>query len=223
MSAVTGVAGGILLLSALLVALDPRAVVPVHGAVQLIANGARLVTFREHVVWPVVRRFVVAVVPGTVLGAMLVGSLPPRALQILIAVGILVTLIPRNKPEAHEVTEHRGLFETVGFLSGFLGMLVGSTGPIVSQGLLYAGITKERHIATKSVCQAVGHGMKIPAFGWALGFDFGDNAVLIGVLGASVIVGTLVGKQLLEKVSDDVFVRVTRVLLALIAVRILVG
>ena len=76
-SAITGVAGGIILLTALLATVDPRAVVPIHSVVQLIANGSRLVTYGRHIQWRVVGSFATTVIPGSLVGAWLISLIEP--------------------------------------------------------------------------------------------------------------------------------------------------
>ena len=220
-SAITGVAGGIVLLSALLFAIDPRAVVPVHGAVQLVANSTRLAVFWRHVHWGVVARFGLMVTPGALVGASLVAMLSARALQVAIAVAILVSLVaPRSKTEAPP--SRRRWFYPLGFVCGGLGMIVGSTGPVVTQALLWSGVLKEAHIATKAACQALANVIKLALYGATLGFAVGEHAPLIVLLSAGVVAGTFVGKKVLGKVSDQTFVVATRALLALIAIKSLV-
>jgi len=222
-SAITGVAGGVILLSAFLVTLPPLAVVPVHGAVQLIANASRLAAFWSHIRWAVVLRFALMSVPGAAIGATLVASLSPRALQIAIAIAVLWTLIGNRRPPATVSPKRLRFFYPLGFACGILGMVVGSTGPVITQALLWAGVVKEEHVATKAACQALGNIIKIAFYGTTLGFAFGDHGVLIATMGTGVVLGTYLGKQLLRRVSETGFVTATRVLLAAVAIKTLVG
>jgi len=51
LSAVVGMAGGIVLLSVMLLFLDPLVAIPLHGAIQLVSNSSRSLIQREHVRW----------------------------------------------------------------------------------------------------------------------------------------------------------------------------
>jgi len=221
-SAITGVAGGVILLTALLATVDPRAVVPIHSVVQLIANGSRLVTYARHIQWRIVGRFSATVIPGSLIGAWLISLIEPGMLQAIIAIAILASLfIPDEYPIKKQAAPARWLFYALGFSNGILGMLIGSTGPLVTVALLYSGVVKERHIATKAACQAFSYIIKIPLFGFAIGFDYTQHADTIVLLGAAVILGTLVGKRLLTMISRNTFTSLTRILLALIAFKML--
>ena len=221
-SAITGVAGGVIVLTALLATVDPRAVVPLHSAVQLMANGSRLVTYVRHIQWRIVGRFAATVVPGSLIGAWLVSQIDPGMLQAVIAIAIVASLlIPDEYPNKRQSAPAHWLFYGLGFSNGILGMLIGSTGPLVTVALLYSGVVKERHIATKAACQAFSYLIKIPLFGFAIGFDYVQHAGTIILLGTAVILGTLVGKHLLTMLSRSAFTSLTRILLALIAFKML--
>jgi len=226
-SAATGVAGGLVLLAALAVLMPAAAVVPLHGAVQLMAGTTRAWVFRRHVDRRFVRDFALGLVPGSALGAGLVWWLrgfDPAWLRVALGTAILLSLIPRRAgPSAVSVGDWSSplLVPVFGLLCGALGMVVGSTGPLVSRGLLAYGLLKERHVGTKAWAQSLAHLLKIPLFGLALDFDFGEYGVLIAVLGGAVIVGTIGGRRLLAGVSDERFGRMTRVLLGVLALQLL--
>jgi uncharacterized membrane protein YfcA len=223
-SALTGVGGGVLLLSGLLLAVPATAVVPLHGAVQSVAGLARVAAFRAHVRWSIVWRFAAALLPGSLLGLGVVAwlvHLDPHVLKLLVALAILGSLFAKRLAPRESARRSLGAFYALGLLCGVLGVIVGSTGPLVTQALLMHGVTKEPHVATKSVVQALGHALKIPLFGLALGFDFGPWALPLAGMGVAVLAGTLLGKRLLARMSPGRFVVVARVLLAAVAVQIL--
>ena len=66
-SGILGMAGGLLLLVALLVRLEPVVAIPIHGIVQLVSNGSRAWFLRREVRWGAVLRFAWPLVPAGVL------------------------------------------------------------------------------------------------------------------------------------------------------------
>ncbi len=222
LSALTGVGGGVMLLSGLLLLVPAAAVVPLHGAVQTAACASRVVAFRRDIRWDIVGRTTAGVVLGSIAGAFAVAhllSIDARLLKLLIAAAILLSLFAKGLSFP---TAGRSLraFYGVGFAVGLFGILAGSTGPIVSQALLVFDVKKEPHVATKSVIQAIGHGLKIPIFGLAMGFDFGPWLVPLAAMIAAVVLGTLLGKRLLAKMSSERFVTLARGLLAVLVLYI---
>ena len=63
LSAVVGMAGGITLLSVMLLFFDPLVAIPVHGVVQLVSNGSRTYIQREHVEWWIFHRYAAPLIP----------------------------------------------------------------------------------------------------------------------------------------------------------------
>ena len=222
----TGVGGGVVLLSGLLLVVPATAAIPLHGAVQFSAGLSRLIAFRRAVIWPVVCVFLFGMVPGAILGAMGLSWLQkvnPSLVLILIACFILQTVFLQPSSTASTGTRdiHRGGLFGLGFACGLLGMFVGSTGPIVSGWLLRHGIVKDAHIGSKSVMQGSAHFVKIPLFMWGLDFDFSPYLPAIFLMIGGVIIGTVIGKQLLSKLSSGGFNLIVKGLLTVIAVRLL--
>lgn len=224
-SALTGVAGGVVLLSGLLLTVSPLAVVPLHGLVQFSAGLARLVAFRRHVSWSIVGLFIAGMLPGAIVGALALRALKElnqSYVLLVIAVFIVFAILPRRDREMadHPRTINRLGLYALGAGCGVLGMFVGSTGPLVSGWLLRHGIVKEAHIGSKSVMQGSAHLVKIPLFIWGLDFDFSPYLPALALMIPGVIAGTFLGKMLLGKLSPDRFSLIVRTLLILIVVRI---
>ncbi|MEO8179339.1 MAG: TSUP family transporter [Deltaproteobacteria bacterium] len=89
-------AGGLILLSALLVKLDPVVAVPVHGIVQLVSNASRAWFLRQHVNWRAVLRFDWPLMPAGALGLLLLQRMPAAAGRISLGLFVLVaTWLPQ--------------------------------------------------------------------------------------------------------------------------------
>lgn len=227
-SAITGVAGGVLVLSGLILCVPVKAVVPIHALVQFAAGATRMLAFHAHIEWSIVRTFILSMVPGAIVGAWglsLLYALNPSWLLLTIALVIAVSIRPRQKSAARRNVSdisHTSL-AVLGFSCGVLGMFVGSTGPLLSGWLLHNGIVKQAHIASKSVMQGAAHLAKIPLFIVALEFDYAPYSMSIfGMLGM-VVLGTWLGKWCLNYVSQRAFILVTKTLLGVIVLKILIS
>ena len=218
LSAVIGMAGGIILLAIMLLFLPVELVIPIHAAVQLISNGTRVLFFIRHVDWRVWALFSIPAVVGILLGRQLFTALDPDHLGYVIAVFILITTyLPKPKGDG---AWPRWPFLIAGAVAGTLGMIVGAIGPIIAPFFLHTKILKEEMIATKAVCQATIHVLKLIAFG-TLGFSFGEQGTLIVSLGACVIIGTYLGKRILKHVPEHLFIILVKIALTAIAVKLL--
>ena len=115
---------------------------------------------------------------------------------------------------------HRRFF-VLGAVVGVLNMTIGAAGPLIAPFFLRIGLPRQALVGTKAACQAAGHLVKIAVFGIA-GFVFADYAVPLALLSLSVIAGTWIGSQLLDRVSERWFKRLYRGVLTLIALRLVI-
>ena len=68
LSAIVGMAGGIVLLSVMLLFLEPLIAIPLHAVVQLISNSSRTFVQRAHVDWSIVWRYGLPLLPTGIFG-----------------------------------------------------------------------------------------------------------------------------------------------------------
>ena len=223
LSAVVGMAGGITLLSVMLLYLDPLVVIPIHGVVQLASNGSRTWVQREHMHWNIVGRYAVFALPAGLLGFRFAQTIPPQALKALIGFFVLgVTWRPSwlnfSRGTRHPNPNRR--FLILGGVTGFLNMLIGATGPVIAPFFLDLGLDRRALVGTKAACQAVGHLAKVLVFAVA-GFSFLHWAPLLGALIAAAFLGTFLGSRLLDRVNEVWFVRLYKGVLSLLAIRLI--
>ena len=110
----------------------------------------------------------------------------------------------------------------MGVAAGSAALTVGAVGPLIAPLFARRDFVKERLIATKAVCQLSLHLIKIPAFVMLRSLDLGRLGGLALLMIALVIPGTLVGKRLLNRVSEDHFRVAFRVALTLAGLKVLI-
>ncbi len=223
LSAVIGMAGGIVLLSVMLLFLDPLEAIPLHGAVQLVSNGSRSWIQRAHVERGIVWRYALPLLPMGFLGLLLAQSLSPPVARALIGAFVLMAtwapglLLVGAHPERSDRNQRFFALVTV---VGFVNITVGATGPLIAPFFLTMGLTRHAIIGTKAACQTLGHLAKLLVFGVA-GFAFLSFAAPLAALCAAVVAGTWSGSKILGHVSELWFTRLYKTVLTLIALRLL--
>ncbi len=222
LSAIIGMAGGITLLSVMLLYFEPLVAIPLHGVIQLVSNSSRSIVQRRHIDWGILWRFSALLVPMGFFGLALAQSLPPTVARALIGAFVLIAtwrpawLLIGTHPERSDA---RRRFVTLGAVVGFLNFTVGAAGPLIAPFFLRIGLTRQALVGTKAACQTVGHLVKIAIFG-AAGFAFANYAVELAMLSLCVIAGTWIGSRMLESVSEAWFTRLYKAVLTLIAIRL---
>ena len=101
-------------------------------------------------------------------------------------------------------------------------MFVGATGPLVIALIRTFQLSPMSTVATNSVCLCLQHSLKIAAFG-LLGFGFGPYLGIISLMIILGFLGTFLGKQVLLKTPPERFDLVLKIILSVLAVRLLIA
>lgn len=214
-----GMAGGVLFLGILASFIETTYVVPLYAVVMIVSSISRSVLFYKHIQWRIVFRYALGLLPGALLGIYVFRLLPKDLIKLMMGIFILVVIFfPVTKKEKRL---NAGIFFPVGLVAGFIGIFFGASGPFTSSFYIRQGIIKEALIATKATCALLEHMLKIALFG-LIGVNVLVYGNLILYLGLAVIPGIYVGKRLLNKISDRTFMVAFKVLLGILAVRIIV-
>jgi uncharacterized membrane protein YfcA len=215
---VVGFGGGLLLLPVLVTILNPQNAIVFTALIPLGWTLTRIPLLRSFLDRQTILLFTAGIVPGAVLGSLLVSRIDPDMLRsgiggLLIIMGLvqLVRLYveipgPRVRP--------RFLFPTTGFVAGGVSALLGAgNGPFQSWSMNAAGIRPRAIVAINGVIGAVLSLTRLVSYG-AEGMmdEVPFVAGLAGVGGA--IVGSLIGVRLGKRGSDSTL----RVLIALVVV-----
>ncbi len=223
LSAIVGLAGGVLLLGGLLLYLEPLAAIPVHGVAQLVSNVTRATLQREHIAWPAVGPFLWLLLPGAIVGVLLIERIPPDGARLLIGLFALAAIwIPtwfRVLPADNRATVRRR-FLVAGGVVGVANMLVGATGPILAPFVLSLGLERFATVGTLAICQAIGHFVKIGVF-TVRGFAFLEYAAGLALLCASIVVGSWLGTHALRRLPERGFQWLIRAAVTAVALRLI--
>lgn len=222
-SAVLGMAGGIMLLAVMLLFLEPAIAIPIHALVQLTSNSSRAVIHRKEVRRDLLYPFALLLLPAGWLTLPLVEIAPADTLRLAIGAFTIVAtwrkewLLLRFDPER---VGTRARFALVGGGAGALGPILGATGPFIAPFFLGVGLTRTELIGTKAACQACTHVAKMILFGIA-GFGFLEYGALMAAMALCVIAGTALGTRVLHRLDDARFTQLYKGALTLVALRLI--
>jgi uncharacterized membrane protein YfcA len=225
LSAIVGMAGGITLLSVMLLFLEPLAAIPLHGVIQLVSNSSRAVIQRRHIDRGIMWRYGVLLVPMGFVGLAIAQQLSPSALRATIGVFVLMAtwrpgwLMLGSHPER---ADRNRRFLALGAVAGVANVTLGAVGPLIAPFFLDVGLARQGIIGTKAACQALGHVVKIVIFGVA-GFVYSEYAAALALLCAVTVVGTWMGSRMLEWVNEVWFRRLYMGVLTIIALRLVLA
>ena len=212
LSGIFGLAGGLVLMGALLLFLPVANAMVLHATTQIASNGSRAFLWRKHTHYGIFGRYLMG---GAVAFAVFaaIRFVPDRAL-VLFALGLMpfvgLALPERIAPRADRPFGS----ELSGFIGTALQLISGVSGPVLDIFLVRSNLDRRAIVATKAMCQTATHALKLVYFGGLIGAGFGDVPPVV-VVAAMVlaVVGTNLARSVLERLSDVQFRRWMRALM----------
>ncbi len=221
LTAVVGAGGGTALIAIMLQIMSPLAAIPVHGAVQLASNTARVWLFRQHMAWPIIIRFIALMPFGVALGLLLFQGLPTRVIEGLIGIFVLISLATRQLKSLEAKDLPLWVFIPMGFVTGVLNMMVGVIAPVLGVLVMRKDLSKEQVVGTLGFFGFVGNLLKIAGF-TLVGFSFLEHGWTIACMVPAAIMGTRVGRAVLSNLDDRYFVIGFRSVLLALGLKLIV-
>jgi uncharacterized membrane protein YfcA len=221
LAAVAGFGGAVVLLPVLVWVFGVRDAVPILTVIQIVGNLSRVAFNRRLLVWPVVGWFALGAVPSSVLGALLFVAVPTSILTRLLGAFLLASVAYRHTALGRKLRVSQRGFLGVGSLLGFLSALLGSVGPLAAPFFLSYGLVGGAYIGTEALTAVVMHVVKLGVYG-GYALVSGTSMVIGLAIGAVMILGSYLGKRLLERVPPHVFPWLIEAVLIVSGVQLLV-
>ena len=208
---VTGFGGAAIILPVLVVLYGTRDAIPILTVVQLIGNGSR-VWFNRRVIDPaVVKWFALGGVPAAVAGAILFAKAPLGILTRFLGAFLILLVLWRHLPRTSMRMTLHG-FAALGAGASFLSALVGSVGPLMAPFFLAYGLTKTAYIGTEALTTVIMHVTKLVVY--KQNSLLSARAMWVGLaLSPVMILGSYVGKVIVERLPERAFIVVIEVTL----------
>lgn len=217
LSGLTGLAGGAVILGGLSLFYDPANALAMHGVVQGVSNGTRIVFWWRSVHWPVVWRYGLLIFPGAWVGGVLFAHLNASLMQALLGFIILAAVWMPPLEGGFKFTQNG--FILLGVLSGFFSMLAGVVGPLLNPFFDKLGIKREEMVSTKSACQLLLHVSRVSAYIGAVGIHYTEHSLELGVMMTAAVIGIFLARPIGKKISDKQLDVVLKVLLTAIGLQ----
>jgi len=214
-SALFGMAGGMVLLGVLLVYFDVATGMVLFSIIQLGTNGWRALHWRKFVLWPIFWWYIAgAVMAFAVMRA--IAFVPNKALVYLMlgALPFAVEALPASwRPNI----EWRGVPLVTGVLTTIIQFMAGAGGLFLDIFFQKSRLDRKSTNATKAVTQTFSHLLRGLYFGSLAGV--GELSVALwGPAVVVAIIGAMLAPYVLERMTDDSFRQWTRGIIFAIAV-----
>ncbi len=221
LAAVTGFGGAAVLLPVLVAAFGMRDAVPILTVAQLIGNASRVWFNRRELNLKVVGWFAVGGVPLALIGGYLFAVAPLSGLTRLLGAFLLLVVVFRHLHPRLTKTFPTPAFAGIGAGASFLSALLGSVGPIMAPFFLAYGLVKGAYIGTEALSTVVMHLTKLIAYHQTAVLTTFD--LIIGlIIGPIMFAGSFLGKRILDRLPEKVFIILIETVLIVAGVMFLV-
>lgn len=219
-SGAAGFGGALLLLPMLSITIGTQSAVPILTLAQLIGNLARAFMGVKQISWKPVGLFVIGAIPAALIGARSFVAIPSDIATRIIGAAVIVFAalkyfnLVRFKPGKTALILGGAL---VGLLSG----LIGSAGPIGAAIFLSLNLGPISYISSEAATAVAMHIVKTVVYQRYLGLSM--EAIAIGLfMGFAMVLGTIAGKKLIEKMPKEKFVKFVGILMALVGLEMMI-
>jgi len=212
LAAVTGFGGAAVLLPVLVAAFGVRHAIPILTVAQLIGNASRVWFNRRELNWRVVAWFALGGIPMALLGGYWFAKAPLAALTRLLGAFLLLVVVWRHVRPKRPRPFPAPAFAGIGAGASFLSALLGSVGPVMAPFFLAYGLVKGAYIGTEALSTVVMHVTKLIAYRQTAVLT--RSGVLLGLaLGPIMISGSFLGKRIVDRLPERVFVAMIELVL----------
>jgi len=222
LAAVAGFGGAAILLPVLVALFGPRDAIPILTIAQLVGNASRVVINRDAVDRRIVGWFALGGIPAALIGGFLFAAAPLDALTRLIGAFLLASVAWRHLGPRPGGALGPRTFTAIGAFFAFASALVGSVGPIMAPFFLAAGLVKSAYIGTEAAATVVMHVAKLVAYGTAALLTAATVGIGL-VMAPTMIVGSVIGKRIVDRLPERVFVAIIEVVLVVAGLVFLIG
>ncbi|MGQ4875594.1 MAG: sulfite exporter TauE/SafE family protein [Promethearchaeia archaeon] len=218
--------------------LDVRIAVVIMGFWSTILSLLNSTNYRNYLDWSLVKKYAAPGIIGVLIGSYLIVVASTRWIEfalgvfVIIYVSIKIYEIFKEKQalengiqifkERNLESVPRYLFYSSAFSYGFLGGLIGASGPINVVLLECSGYERESFIANFSILSAIVGSVKLIVYSASGLFPF--DYLIVFFIGFGVIfLVTKVGHQITPKIPKEKFQIIILILLIIIALKLLIN
>ena len=214
-SGVFGIAGGMILLGALLIFFDVSTSMILFSILSTAGNIWRVVTWWKHINWPIWFQYALGALVALI-ALRSIAFLPSKALVYLL-LGLMpwvVEVLPRHW---HPSIQWRGVPMLTGLTTTSIQLLAGNGGIFLDMFFQKSGVGRHATVATKSICQTVGNLMRIFYFGTLAGIEDAVPLWFFVPAAGLAITGTMLAPLVVNRMTDQSFRQWTRKLIFLVS------
>lgn len=220
-SSVTGFGSSTILVPVAAFLFDIKTAIVLVGLFHFFGEVVDAFLWRRHAIWRIAFLFSILGVVFSFLGATLVVSLPGRTIQVVL--GVFLVLYALFSLSGRKMSLPRNDWSIIGAggLAGFIAGIIGTAGALRTTFLATLNLKKESFLATSFASALLIEITRVGVYygSGLLKFDLIFWSLVFGV----AVVGSLIGRRLVLRISGPIFYKIIYLALALAGVKFILG
>lgn len=208
--------GAMIILAVTSTVLPVSAIVPIHSTLLIGSTSSRAAFFWRNIDWQIAAPFLAGSIVAVAIGARIYVELPETIIATAISVVMLIAIW---LPEVSWRPRVKHPWAIVGFIHSLFSTLF-AYGALFHAVILHTGLNKRQIVGTMAACLTGMSIFKITGY-ISNGFDYTPYLQIIVFSVAAALVGTWVGKLVIDRISEALFRTVFRVLVTVTALRLM--
>ncbi len=201
---IVGTGSSLVLMPVLVVMFGPRHAVPIMAVAAIMGNLGRVLAWRRDIDWRACFAYCATAVPGAVLGARLLLTIPPGVAELALGVFFLSLIPVRRWLAKHELKLSLMHLALLGGPLGLLTGLVVSTGPLTVPLFTFYGLERGAFLGTEAAGSIGVYVAKVATF-QAFG-AFPLEVLVQGLLvGSTLMAGSFAGRFIVLALSPGAY------------------
>ncbi len=218
LSGVLGMGGGMILMGVFTLLLPVTHAMVLHGLAQLAANGSRAVIHFRGIGWKILPPYLFGSFVSLALFSYAAFKTEKWIIYLLLGLFPFVAMKLRQVVELSiDDRRHAAL---CGLIVTALQLAAGVSGPVLDVFYLKTKMNRHQIVASKAITQTLGHAIKLFYYGWGATELFPIDLpewLPYAVVGLAFM-GSLLGAQVLDGLSDTTFQKISRGMIKVLGV-----
>lgn len=212
---------GLLILPVIMIALPGPEALGVIAPMYVITDLMAISTYRKHIVWPTLFRFLPIAALGVGMGGWFLAGIKPDQFQLMLGVLVVVMLgysiLTDHYPS--NFMRHPAAIYVAGLVSGVISIMANAAGPIVSLFLMEQKLSKEAYMSTRAWCILLINLAKFPPL-IMLGLMNKETILFSVYCLPGMVIGAFMGYWLVKKLDLTQFKWLIRGMSAIAAIKL---
>jgi uncharacterized protein len=201
---IVGTGSSLVLMPILVVMFGPRQAVPIMAVAAIMGNLGRVLAWRREIDWRGCGAYCATAVPGAMLGARLLLTIPPGVAETALGVFFLALIPVRRWLHRHEFRLTLTHLMLLGAPLGVLTGLVVSTGPLTVPLFTFYGLERGAFLGTEAAGSIGVYAAKVATFQLLGAFPIEVLVQGLGV-GATLMAGSFVGRFVVLRIPATAY------------------